>query len=265
MAQSPLVGQRVLIHGLQARPELEGRTGIAESFNPATGRYVVELPSGERIALRPDRVSAADGGAGFNDNHAANGMAGLADSRLLFAGIALAMMFLMGFNALSAAVLVGVGYMAYTALNTPPWIQGGVLGHRGNILERLCMVLHQATGMMVTPQHLGMAAALVLMLYWYFYHGPGSHGYGYGHGYRHEYGGYGGGLDFYWYFGAAMLGSYIWRMGGGGRPGGWSFDQLWHSLSNMDLFQGMMFLNLVQRVLGGGRRGGMGYRRPMYF
>ncbi len=49
-------------------------------------------------------------------------------------------------------------------------------------------------------------------------------------------------------------------MGGGGGGGGWSFDRFWHSLSNIDFWQGLMLLNLVQRVLGGGGR-----RRRMYY
>ena len=100
---------------------------------------------------------------------------------------------------------------------------------------------------------------------------------GYGGGGYGGYGGYGGdsggflglgsGVDLSFMIGAAMLGSYVWRLGGGGRPDGWSVGQFINSVRNMDMFQMMMFLNLVQNVLGGRRRGGYGGygRRGMYF
>ena len=84
-------------------------------------------------------------------------------------------------------------------------------------------------------------------------------------------------MDLSFLIGAGMLGSMVWRLGGGGRPGGWSVGNFIHGLQNMDFFQMMMFLNLVQNVLGGGRRRGGGYgggygmpgmgfgRRGMYY
>lgn len=38
---APLVGKRVQITGLSARPDLNGKIGIAESYNHDTDRYVV--------------------------------------------------------------------------------------------------------------------------------------------------------------------------------------------------------------------------------
>ena len=100
-------------------------------------------------------------------------------------------------------------------------------------------------------------------------------------GYGDSYGGGGGGgflglgsgVDLSFMLGAAMLSSMVWRLGGGGRPEGWSVGHFIHSVQNMDMFQMMMFINLVQQVLGGGRgrRGGMGMpgmgfgRRGMYY
>jgi len=72
--------------------------------------------------------------------------------------------------------------------------------------------------------------------------------------------GLGSGFDLSFMLGAGMLGSMVYRLGGGGRPGGWSIGQFIHGVRNMDFFQMMMFMNLVQQVLGGGRR-----RRGMYF
>jgi hypothetical protein len=41
--ETPLLGRRVVINGLVAKPELNGRTGTAVSFDDAKGRYSVEL------------------------------------------------------------------------------------------------------------------------------------------------------------------------------------------------------------------------------
>ena len=40
---TPLLGRRVVINGLVAKPELNGRTGTAVSFDDDKGRYSVEL------------------------------------------------------------------------------------------------------------------------------------------------------------------------------------------------------------------------------
>jgi len=83
-----------------------------------------------------------------------------------------------------------------------------------------------------------------------------------------SYSGMGSGVDLSFLFGVFMLGMTVWNMGGGGRPEGWSLGQLMHRLQNMDLWQMMMLYNLVQQVLGGGRRHGYGGgfgRRRMYF
>ena len=37
--------------------------------------------------------------------------------------------------------------------------------------------------------------------------------------------------------GAMMLGSMVWRLGGGSRPEGWSLGQFFHSVQNMDMWQ----------------------------
>jgi hypothetical protein len=43
MQEMPQVGRRVVIHGLVAKPELNGRTGTALSFDDDKGRYSVAL------------------------------------------------------------------------------------------------------------------------------------------------------------------------------------------------------------------------------
>ena len=48
---APLVGARVLISGLLARPDLNGVVGEAIAFSPESGRYTVQV-GGESLALR---------------------------------------------------------------------------------------------------------------------------------------------------------------------------------------------------------------------
>ena len=52
----PYCGKQVKIHGLQAKPELNGRVGLAASYNDTTGRYNVKLPDGSAIALQPKNL-----------------------------------------------------------------------------------------------------------------------------------------------------------------------------------------------------------------
>ena len=50
---------RVEIAGLSSKPELNGRIGKAVSFETARSRYAVELPNGERLALKAANLSLA--------------------------------------------------------------------------------------------------------------------------------------------------------------------------------------------------------------
>ena len=60
--ECPLLGQQVIITGT-SREDLNGRTGVATSFDHARGRYVVELDSRggeeekERLKLKPQNLS----------------------------------------------------------------------------------------------------------------------------------------------------------------------------------------------------------------
>lgn len=51
-AASQVAGSRVRIHGVRAKPELNGVYATVESLNEETGRVNVILPSGERVALK---------------------------------------------------------------------------------------------------------------------------------------------------------------------------------------------------------------------
>ena len=55
------VGMRVTISGLSSRPELNGMTGTALSFESAKGRYAVQLASGggATLALKAANLSLA--------------------------------------------------------------------------------------------------------------------------------------------------------------------------------------------------------------
>lgn len=255
-----LVGKRVLLTGLGARPELNGQSGIAESFNRDTGRYVIELSSGEIVAIKPQSVLAqAQGDDAAAGAAADGGAAGGGFPRIppqVYAAVMAAVVAMgAGANFLSAMVLVGVGMLG-AMVYADPAIVDGRLGRVGNPVERICAALHRATGVIVTPNHLAAVAAGVVGIGWYFYLGPGSHGYGYqtARGGGGSYGGGGGGYSFYYLMSCVMLFSYLRRMGN--TPYGWDINQFWHSLQNIDLWQGMMLLNMVQRVLngGGGRR-----------
>jgi len=96
--------------------------------------------------------------------------------------------------------------------------------------------------------------------------GNGGGGYGGGYGDGGGYLGFGSGVDFSFLLGVGMLGSYVWRLGGGGRPGGWTVGNFVRGVQNLDFFQMMMLMNLVQNVLGGRRRGMPGgFGRRMYY
>ena len=61
---APLTGLKVDISGLNARPELNGTQGVAGAFDDAKGRYLVQLPSGEQLSLKPANLTAAAAGDG---------------------------------------------------------------------------------------------------------------------------------------------------------------------------------------------------------
>ena len=56
-----LSGRRVRIGGLQARPELNGRCGVARRFNAAKGRYEVAVEGeAEVVLLKPANLQETD-------------------------------------------------------------------------------------------------------------------------------------------------------------------------------------------------------------
>ena len=70
-ADDDLVGHHVNVAGVAARPELNGQSGVVQSFHTSSGRYHVRLESGEMVALRPacvHKVSAAALAAAMADD-----------------------------------------------------------------------------------------------------------------------------------------------------------------------------------------------------
>ena len=56
VVDAPLLGRRVVLGGLSLRPELNGRRGVARSFEG--GRYAVALEGGgESVRVRPSNLS----------------------------------------------------------------------------------------------------------------------------------------------------------------------------------------------------------------
>eukprot|EP00035_Acanthoeca_spectabilis_P031052 m.12299 g.12299 ORF g.12299 m.12299 type:complete len:296 (+) comp4530_c0_seq1:68-955(+) len=293
---APLCGRRVIVSGITGRAELNGRTGTAESFNDENGRYVVQLDprpelgevaTGPKVALRAHNVlpepenqgragggGAAGNGAGWFGGGAQNGAGWfgggqpeqpqhhnlngwdpqVAAGTARIAGVAtiLVLTAVLGFTLLVSVV---VGAVVWAIVSGHP-----VATQQATAYSQW---LNRMAGLQLAPAQaaLGTLATVILLLYVAINGGPSMRSSSYGS----RYGG-GGGVDFFWIMGAMMLASMVYRMGGGGQPGGWNAGQLWHSLSNMNIWEGMMLLNLLQRVMGGGGRGyGGGFgRRRMY-
>ena len=57
---SPLVGKRVVITGT-SRDDLNGRAGLARSFDQSKARYVVRLDGGVELKVKPANLEEAKG------------------------------------------------------------------------------------------------------------------------------------------------------------------------------------------------------------
>jgi hypothetical protein len=69
-ADPDLIGARVKIVGIKARPELNGLAGNVESYNQETGRYNVKIfriQSAEVMALKPDNLKKTGAAKGGDD------------------------------------------------------------------------------------------------------------------------------------------------------------------------------------------------------
>ena len=60
VTEAPLLGKRVVVAGIRAKPKLNGRVGSPGSFEDAAGRYVVSLEDGGgSFKVKPDNLMAA--------------------------------------------------------------------------------------------------------------------------------------------------------------------------------------------------------------
>ena len=73
---TPLLGRRVVINGLVAKPELNGRTGTAVSFDDDKGRYSVELDdTSSSLMIKPPeqtKTQQEDADGAMEKNHEKN-------------------------------------------------------------------------------------------------------------------------------------------------------------------------------------------------
>jgi hypothetical protein len=69
--ETQLLGKRVIIKGLAAKPELNGRIGTAVSFDDDKGRYSVELHETSSFMIKPANLLPAEEDADrkLNENH----------------------------------------------------------------------------------------------------------------------------------------------------------------------------------------------------
>ena len=59
VTDAPLLGKRVLVSGLQSKPELNGKHGLAGAFVESKGRYAVALEDGSgQFSLKADNLEA---------------------------------------------------------------------------------------------------------------------------------------------------------------------------------------------------------------
>ena len=290
---------QVEVHSLNGRPDLNGKSGRADSFDADSCRYYVTLENGETVALKAAnlRQVAARGGAANLPNAGA-----LVEPRLIAAGAMAVLVLFLNWSIITAGLLVGSGLLLHSASQQ----EGGIKLAAQNFARRLADLIARVTGARVTSAQAVFLLVAIALLLWRFMGGSLSSGgsasssgwsssrssygsssydhrrraYDRGGGYDGGYGDYGGGgggflglgagVDLSFLLGAAMLGNMVYRLGGGGRPGGWTIGNFIRGVQNMDFFQLMMFVNLVQNVLGGGRRRGYGGyggfgRRGMYY
>ena len=52
----PVVGDVVLVHGLQGRAELNGQTGTLLSFDAGQGRWAIQLAA-ETVSIKPGTIT----------------------------------------------------------------------------------------------------------------------------------------------------------------------------------------------------------------
>ncbi len=196
---APFVGKRVTIEGLASRPELNGQTATAESFDSGKCRYNVRLRDGSMIALRPASLIAVpgqsdDAGGGGSPFGGFGGMPGMGGGMpdmaqaqavlqqlqaMLPAGVTpqRAGMIVLGvafiawrFLSLKMLLVLGaIGYVVCTKLFAAEFAAAGG-GAKGAVAAgRACVQkvrarLSAATGFQVTETHALIAIALAVVI-----------------------------------------------------------------------------------------------------
>lgn len=189
VSSAPLIGQRVRITGLNSRPELNGKEGVAESFNTDTGRYNVFIDGGELVALLPARVELVRGGG--PGGAGAAGAGGIADRiragwtaavgalhrlRLragvepqhLAAGLTAILVLIMGWSLINAGL---VGLLLLAGL----WgarREGGLGVAARDVGLSAAALLERVTGQRVTPAQAWFLVAAVTGMAYHFWLAP---------------------------------------------------------------------------------------------
>ena len=280
----------VEVHGLASKPELNGRRGRAIELDHASGRYhVILINSGETVALKPANLRViggdGDGAAGGGGAAARPAMAAMpampnlagVEPRHVAMVVGAVLVLVFQWSLMNAALACGLIVLVHSAAAK----HGGIVPAAYFAADQAAEVLGRAIGVQLSPMQAGFFVVAAALLVWWQLIGfgsaattagtgragkssSGSGGYGsggssYGSGGGGMFG-FGSGFDLSFMLGAAMLANMVWRLGGGNTANGWSLGHFFHSVRNMDMFQMLMFMNLVQNVLGGGRR-----RRGMYY
>ena len=161
---APLVGRQVTISGLNSRPELNGKQGLAIAFHDDKGRYNVRLQSNETILLKPSNLTAADSGGGGSGGggmpgFGGGGMPGFGGGGM--PGFGGAGMPGMGAGGAQAAALQALLAQLKQKLNLPP---GVTPGHLGIALVAVLFVMPRVLGIgMLQSMLLGGAGAFIFV------------------------------------------------------------------------------------------------------
>ena len=161
-----LVGCRVRVTGLSARPGLNGQIGEVTGFKPATGRLVVTMPSGEMCGVRVanvEEVASRSSRSVPMSQTAAAFFRGYEPTCLsVFAFLVLHLGFRMEIP--KAALLVAAGFLIYAASTSRAVYESGM---------RAVNSLQQRTGM--APMQLLAGAGAGCLGIWYL-SSSSSHG-----------------------------------------------------------------------------------------
>ena len=73
--EAPLQSHTVLVTGLSSQPQLNGRRGVAVSYDAMSGRYVVQLENGPAVRVRQMNLAKVDAAGGVSTRAASSNAA----------------------------------------------------------------------------------------------------------------------------------------------------------------------------------------------